>query len=104
MAADVIVCPECEKRFKGKPGMEGKRVKCPACGQGFTVPGGAAAPAAAVKAKAPAKEKEKEKEKDDDKGRFELADEVKAPPKPAASAIDLEFDDRGPKQYGVTDL
>ncbi len=35
----VITCPECEKRFKGKPGLEGKRIRCPSCGHGFIVPG-----------------------------------------------------------------
>jgi hypothetical protein len=34
----VITCPECEKRFKGKPGLEGKRIRCPSCGHGFIVP------------------------------------------------------------------
>jgi hypothetical protein len=34
----IITCPECEKRFKGKPGLEGKRIRCPACSHAFIVP------------------------------------------------------------------
>src|SRR5262245_61410040 len=31
-AASVIVCPECDKKFKGREGLQGKKIKCPACG------------------------------------------------------------------------
>ncbi len=39
----LITCPECTKKFKGKSDLAGKKVKCPACGQPFVVPGGAKA-------------------------------------------------------------
>ena len=41
-----ITCPSCQKRFKGKPGLEGKKIKCPACGDPFVVPAAATAVAA----------------------------------------------------------
>jgi hypothetical protein len=42
MAAPIITCPACTKKFKGKEGLEGKRIKCPLCATPFVVPGGAA--------------------------------------------------------------
>jgi DNA-directed RNA polymerase subunit RPC12/RpoP len=36
-APPVIVCPECDKKFKGREGLEGKKIKCPACGSDFIV-------------------------------------------------------------------
>src|SRR5436853_626366 len=35
----VITCPECRKKFKGKPGLAGKKIKCPLCAKPFVVPG-----------------------------------------------------------------
>ncbi|GEM_PF-2815986 len=37
MAAPVITCPACTKKFKGKDGLEGKRIKCPLCATPFVV-------------------------------------------------------------------
>ncbi len=37
MAAPVITCPACTKKFKGKEGLEGKRIKCPLCATPFVV-------------------------------------------------------------------
>jgi hypothetical protein len=37
MAAPVIVCPACTKKFRGKEGLEGKRIKCPLCTTPFVV-------------------------------------------------------------------
>ena len=39
MAAPIITCPACTKKFKGKEGIEGKRIKCPLCATPFVVPG-----------------------------------------------------------------
>jgi DNA-directed RNA polymerase subunit RPC12/RpoP len=36
-ASTVIACPECQKKFKGREELEGKKVKCPACGHPFIV-------------------------------------------------------------------
>jgi hypothetical protein len=35
----IITCPECHKKFKGKPGLEGKKIKCPLCAKPFVVAG-----------------------------------------------------------------
>ena len=37
MAAPIITCPACTKKFKGKEGLEGKRIKCPLCATPFVV-------------------------------------------------------------------
>ncbi len=37
MAAPIITCPACTKKFKGKDGLEGKRIKCPLCATPFVV-------------------------------------------------------------------
>jgi DNA-directed RNA polymerase subunit RPC12/RpoP len=38
MATSKIVCPQCQKTFKGKDDLEGKRIRCPGCGASFVVP------------------------------------------------------------------
>jgi hypothetical protein len=38
MAAPIITCPACTKKFKGKEGIQGKRIKCPLCSTPFVVP------------------------------------------------------------------
>ncbi len=57
-ATPVITCPECKKKFKGKEGLEGKKIRCPACGHAFivemAVEGKVDSSPAAVRAKAPA--------------------------------------------------
>lgn len=43
MAAQILItCPECKKQLKGPAELQGKRIRCKACGQVFAV--GAAAP------------------------------------------------------------
>jgi hypothetical protein len=37
-ASPVITCPECQKKFKGKGNLEGKKIKCPLCTKVFVVP------------------------------------------------------------------
>jgi hypothetical protein len=45
MAAGLIVtCPECEKKFKPKTDVSGKRIKCPFCAEAFVVPAPAQPP------------------------------------------------------------
>ena len=34
----VVVCPECEKKFKPKSDVSGKKIKCPFCKETFVVP------------------------------------------------------------------
>ena len=36
----VIVCPECEKKFRSKADVRGKKIKCPFCSELFLVPVG----------------------------------------------------------------
>jgi DNA-directed RNA polymerase subunit RPC12/RpoP len=33
----VISCPECKKKFKGREDLQGKKIRCPVCGQNFIV-------------------------------------------------------------------
>jgi hypothetical protein len=54
-ATPVITCPACRKKFKGKEGLEGKKIRCPACGHAFIVEMEAQGKADSVQAKAPAK-------------------------------------------------
>jgi DNA-directed RNA polymerase subunit RPC12/RpoP len=37
MAAAIIRCLECEKTFKGREDLKGKRIRCPHCGASFVV-------------------------------------------------------------------
>ena len=37
-APAIITCPSCQKRFKGKPELGGKKIKCPLCAEPFVVP------------------------------------------------------------------
>lgn len=53
-APHTIACPACKKRFKGKPELVGKRIKCPACAEPFVVPADEAAPVPAKVEKSPA--------------------------------------------------
>src|SRR5947207_737731 len=54
-----ISCPSCAKKFKGRPELAGKKIKCPGCGSPFIVPQQAEAPqpkpaaVAAANARAP---------------------------------------------------
>jgi DNA-directed RNA polymerase subunit RPC12/RpoP len=41
MSAPTITCPACQKRFKGKPELVGKKIKCPGCSVPFVVPAAA---------------------------------------------------------------
>jgi DNA-directed RNA polymerase subunit RPC12/RpoP len=50
----VITCPECNKKFKAKGDLQGKKVRCPFCKEAFSVGGDRAAAAAPAKAKAAA--------------------------------------------------
>ena len=52
MAAPVITCPACTKKFKGKEGLEGKRIKCPLCATPFVVTSEQIKAGAATQAKA----------------------------------------------------
>src|SRR2546426_764861 len=36
--AVVITCPECEKKFKPKADVQGKKIKCPFCTHAFVAP------------------------------------------------------------------
>jgi DNA-directed RNA polymerase subunit RPC12/RpoP len=48
MAISKIVCPDCKKSFKGRDELEGKRIRCPACGSSFVAKASADDEAAAM--------------------------------------------------------
>ena len=73
-APTVITCPACKKRFKGKPELAGKKIKCPLCSEPFVVP----ALEEAVTAKEPTKEPAK------------MADSAATPYGQAAEAYGVE--------------
>jgi hypothetical protein len=73
----VITCSACQKRFKGKPELRGKKIRCPFCREIFKVPGDGKA-ASAFKA-APSQE-------------------------PATPLLLDEDDDEDSNPYGITTL
>jgi len=91
-APPTITCPRCQKKFKGKPELFGKRIKCPGCTKPFVVP----SPDAKIN-------------EEELKNVFDLADEpeatedagVKEAIKVPAAKRFFEDDD-GPAQYDVT--
>ena len=106
MAVFKIACPECGATLKsGNPMPAGKKVKCPKCGKGFTVPAGGdvpeeaekeparpkpAAKAAAAKKAAPEPPPPK-KDEDDEAGTYKFVDE---PEKPGGDEEDEEDEGR----------
>ncbi|MCC6417701.1 MAG: hypothetical protein IT429_05575 [Gemmataceae bacterium] len=92
-AVPVITCPACAKRFKGREGLEGKKIRCPACGHAFIVQmGGKGKPESSregAPTKAPAKAGAKAP--------------AQAPPAPEPPPPDQEVDEEG-NPYGVTTL
>ena len=80
----IITCPECQKKFKGKGDLEGKKIKCPLCAKVFVVPG--AKKTEAIQAASPSD------------GLAALA-----PTPPPLGFVDEE-DDKDANPYGVTEL
>ena len=66
--AAAVTCPECDKKFKPKSDVRGKKIKCPFCKEAFTVP-------AEKKSKAGAAKPKKQEEEEP----ISLVDEVKPP-------------------------
>jgi len=84
MASPVITCPECNKQFKGKGDLQGKKIRCPFCREPFTVPvSEEEKPAPKPAAKKPA---------------------AKAAAKSPAAKAMAEDDEDNPNPYGVTEL
>lgn len=95
MAAGMVVtCPECEKKFKPKSDVSGKKIKCPFCTEPFVVP-------VAKDAKDAKQDKGKPEQMKAGKVKPEDAGtpQVKATPEPGA-AVDSDADDN-PDPYGV---
>ncbi|MSU78149.1 MAG: hypothetical protein EXS16_08640 [Gemmataceae bacterium] len=86
-----VTCPECDKKFKPKADVRGKKIKCPFCKEPFTVPAEKKSKAGAAKPK---------KQKADEP--ISLVDDVKPPepPEPAKPERDTQFDN-DPDPYGV---
>ncbi len=82
MANPVITCPTCNKKFRGKEELEGKRIRCPFCKEPFVVP---ASESQAIK-KAPAKAGQQ------------------ATQAPQKRATDWDDEDEDSNPYAVTDL
>ena len=88
MAGVVVTCPECEKKFRPKADVQGKKIKCPFCAHPFVVPA----------AKAPKPDKEKDK-----KAKAASAKNGQAKPAdaPAKSQAEQDLDDNDVNPYGV---
>jgi hypothetical protein len=83
MASPVITCPECQKQFKGKGDLQGKKIRCPFCREPFTVP--------VVEEEKPAPKPAKKSA-------------AKAAAKSASAKQMAGEDDDNPNPYGITKL
>lgn len=105
--ADIIkvTCPECEKTFKPKADVQGKRFKCPYCSAPMSVP--AAKNAKEAKEK-PEPKKEAKGKPDAKKAPSPASAEKKsadpAPAAPAKEAAEAEDLDGSPDPYGVKNV
>ncbi len=107
-ATSVITCPECAKKFKGREGLEGKKVRCPGCGHPFIVQTMAEDKVDSDEDAAPAKAPAKEVVKAKAKAKAKAPAPARTAPAPAAaaapprrSALDEELDQDG-NPYGVS--
>jgi hypothetical protein len=95
-----ITCPKCEKKFKSKADVRGKRIRCPFCSEMFTVPEEADLTTAF----------QVKKDDDDAPLKMEPIQPRGEPQKPAGepetlSLAPAEDDEWGPDNpYGVTEL
>ncbi len=80
-----VTCPECEKKFKPKSDVRGKKIKCPFCKEAINVP-------AEKKAKAKAEPEKPAKKK---------PEEPKPEPAPEPETPEKESLDNDPNPYGV---
>ena len=100
----VVTCPECEKKFKPKTDVRGKKIKCPFCTGPIVVPAAKNGKPATKNGK-PAKSKsdaiKDAKSKPD--ARKEEPSPPPAPEPPPPAPADDEFDDN-PNPYGVKNV
>jgi DNA-directed RNA polymerase subunit RPC12/RpoP len=101
-ATPIITCPECDKKFKGKEDLQGKKIRCPFCKQAFVVPVNeeeeTVAPARAGAKAAAAGKKPAQKDK-----------APPSPPKPPAVQVPANKGEEGEEEagsnpYGITHL
>jgi DNA-directed RNA polymerase subunit RPC12/RpoP len=85
----MIQCPHCKKQFKGPVELEGKRVRCKACGQIFTVKG--TAPLEAVRS-APGKPAAKAAAPQQEQ-MYKLTEAIKGVPRCPQCAAEMESED-----------
>lgn len=100
-APPVITCPRCSKKFKGKPELFGKRIRCPGCEKPFVVPSpDAKIDEEQLKNVLEFKEEEAEapKKSGDAKVKVSEAEVKKAVQIKAAHAL---FPDDGPSEYTI---
>jgi hypothetical protein len=90
-APPIITCPRCEKKFKGKVELFGKRIRCPGCSKPFVVP----SPDSKIDEK-DLKNILDFKEDDDVKAAEEIKKGIQIP------MGRRFFEDDGPAQYDVT--
>jgi len=86
-SALVVTCPECDKKFKPKNDVRGKKIKCPFCAEAFVVPMGTDTPAKSDGAKSA-------------KPKAEPAPAPAAPPPPES----MDDDDASVDPYGVKNV
>ncbi len=89
-----VTCPECEKKFRPKTDVRGKKIKCPFCKEQIAVP-------EEKKAKAKAKaDADKPAKKKPDSTDIKAAESKAPPPAPAEPPALGEYDN-DPNPYGV---
>jgi DNA-directed RNA polymerase subunit RPC12/RpoP len=101
-AAAAITCPECNKVFKGKDDLDGKKIRCPHCRQPFVVSLGGvpSKEKGQVREKARAGAKPARKEKPEPPP----AKPPEPPPVPTPPPTPSDDDEDGGNPYGVTTL
>jgi DNA-directed RNA polymerase subunit RPC12/RpoP len=104
-ATFVISCPECQKKFKGREELQGKKIRCPKCGHAFVVETMAQDKVESAQEKAPpVKAKARAVKAPAAPAKVEEAPPIALSPPPAPPPKPPEDDDGESNPYGVTTL